>query len=218
MADIKGLLFDMDGLLLDTEVVGRQAFIKATGAYGLPESEAFAAFPRFIGGNSASARPMLRQLLPNVDSDLIDHEWGVAFEALLEEGVPVKATVHETLEGLVKRGLPMAVVTSTSGKKAQHHLTRAGLGQYFSVLVAGDEVANRKPHPEPYETGASKLGYETHECAAFEDSDLGTASAVAAGCITTQIPDIRVEGLPLPDLGQRQASTLRDAVEQLGLL
>ncbi|MEM1375324.1 MAG: HAD family phosphatase [Pseudomonadota bacterium] len=218
MAEIKGALFDMDGLLLDTETIAQQAFISATAPHGLTRTAATDAFPYFVGGNVQTARPRLKRLFPGADTDSIDHAWGRAFEALIAKGVPTKRTVVETLRALASRGLPMAVVTSSSRAHAEHNLAIAGIREFFEGLVSGTDVSNRKPNAEPYLRGAALLGLAPGACAAFEDSDPGITAAVAAGCVATQIPDIRPPGVAFPALGQRHATTLAEAVTALGLL
>ena len=111
----------------------------------------------------------------------------------------------------------MAVVTSTNRAPALAHLEHAGLLDYFELVVGGDEVSANKPDPAPYLQAAAALGVDPTQCAAFEDSDLGTQAAVSAGCLTTQIPDLRPP-VPLPALGQKVAANLVEAMQNLGLL
>jgi HAD superfamily hydrolase (TIGR01509 family) len=112
----------------------------------------------------------------------------------------------------------MAVVTSTGRARARRHLDEAGLLHHFHDVVGGDEVPANKPDPAPYLEAARRLKVDPSRAAAFEDSDQGTAAAIAAGCVTVQIPDLRPPGRPMPRIGQHVAGDLRAAFDLLGLL
>jgi beta-phosphoglucomutase-like phosphatase (HAD superfamily) len=120
--------------------------------------------------------------------------------------------VAEVLTDLAGQGARMAVVTSTLGDRARHHLEVAGLLGHVEFVLGGDEVRATKPDPAPYLQAAERLGVNPNHSAAFEDSDRGIAAAVAAGCHAVQIPDLRPVDKPLPDLGQMVARTLAEAV------
>ncbi|WP_252729797.1 HAD family hydrolase [Pacificibacter marinus] len=209
----QGYLFDMDGLLLDTERVGQQAFVMACADLDIDDSEARRFFLSLIGGslpgNTAKTKLWLQGRM-----DVL--EFVAAFNGhktdLMRENVPLRPYVGEVFERLAKAGAKMAVVTSTIGVAARHELEQAGLLKYLVAVVAGDEVTANKPDPAPYLQGAAALGLEPSDCAAFEDSDTGIRAAMAAGCRAVQIPDMRPENTPLPDLGQGVASDLKAAL------
>lgn len=208
----------MDGLLLDTERVGQDAFAEIMAQRGVSDSEARQAFLYFVGGNSETTHRRMAQLLPGHDPADVQADWIAAFETRIAGGVPLKPTVRETLQVLYESGFPMAVVTSSWRHHAEHNLGVTGLMPFFEGIVPGDEVTRSKPDPEPYQKGAALLGLAPAQCVAFEDSDPGITAAVAAGCVATQIPDLRPPDHPVPDLGQFHATTLREAVQARGLL
>ena len=212
------LFFDMDGTLLDTERVGSLAFIEITRGYGIAEAEAVAFYASLVGTSSASTRARMVELIDGVDIDAFIADWHVVVARNMSAGVPLKPTVSETLEILKDRGTRMLVVTSTGGARARGQLEDAGLLHHFEVVIGGDEVAANKPDPAPYLEAAGVLGVAPSRAVAFEDSDHGVASAVAAGCVTVQIPDIRPADVALPDLGQHVADDLAGAARMLGLL
>ncbi|MDV7144928.1 HAD family phosphatase [Tropicimonas sp. TH_r6] len=211
------LLFDMDGLLLDTETVARDSFVEVADAFGLAGAERF--FLELIGSSGAQTSARIgAALAPDADLSRFKADWSAGFEARIAAEVPVKPGVRDVLEALSARGYPMVVVTSTDGQKARRQLGRAGLWPHFRDLVGGNDVTAHKPDPAPYYLGAERAGVAATSCFAFEDSDKGVTAAVAAGCRVWQVPDLRPEGQDLPELGQHVAADLGTAMEAAGLL
>ncbi|KPA22617.1 Phosphorylated carbohydrates phosphatase [Shimia sp. SK013] len=215
----EGFLFDMDGLLLDTERLFLRAFLTMTTDLGIAAAKAEAFFVTLVGTSSAVTTSRLSAFLPEgVDIAEFDAEWRDLHLQNVAQGVPLKPHAREIVDAIKARGLPVAVVTSTRAQPARHHLEQAELWSLFDAVIAGDEVTANKPDPEPYLAGARRLGLAASSCIAFEDSDLGTTAAVRAGCHTFQIPDLRSADVPLPDLGQTIARDLGQAGEDIGLL
>lgn len=211
-------LFNMGGLLLDTERMFLSAFVTLTDDLMIARDEAEAFFGRLVGTSSQHTTAQLHRFLPkSTDVAVFDQRWRELHKENVANGVPVKPYAVDVLQTIRAKNLPMAVVTSTHGPAAQHHLEVAGLLQFFVTVCTGNEVAANKPDPEPYLEGARRLGVDPMHCVAFEDSDLGTTAAVRAGCFTVQIPDLRPPNTPLPDLGQLVAQDLGHAAVQIGL-
>lgn len=206
-------LFDMDGLLLDSERLALTSFLDTVEPLGVARGRAAPFFLTLVGTSSETTNEMLRGFLPQ---ELAPEEvialWRQNFDHALHAGVPVKAGVRAVLQELSGQGAVMAVVTSTLGARARAHLAQADLLQHFQVVIGGDEVRATKPDPAPYLQAAEVLGKDPRCCAAFEDSDRGIAAAVAAGCHAVQVPDLRPAGLALPDLGQMVAASLPEAI------
>ena len=211
------LLFDMDGLLLDSERVYRAVLTDMLVPYGHTPHDIEALFLTLVGVSGAPSRALLRPYVPD-DLEAFDTAWHAGVRAKLSADVPLRPTVRDSVTALARAGVRMAVVTSTHGATARRHLTQANLIGHFEFVVGGDEVTATKPDPAPYLQAAATLGLDPSHCAAFEDSDAGTTSAARAGCITTQIPDLRPTDRPLPDLGQHIAPNLWAALQHLGLL
>jgi len=211
-----GYLFDMDGLLLDTERLYVELGVGVTTRHGVARELAEPFFVSLVGSSSQHTNAQLQAFLPaQLTVAAFFDEWEALVERRMSGGVPLRPTVRVALDALSARGARMAVVTSTRGARARHHLELAGLDRYFETVLGGDEVSANKPHPAPYREAAARLGLPAHRCAAFEDSDRGIASAVAAGCRAVQVPDLRPADTPLPDLGQLTADTLAGAVEMV---
>lgn len=211
-------LFDMDGLLLDTERLFMVPFIALCQRENVPQNDAEAFYLSLIGSSEAGTRAKLTEFLPNhVDVARFDAEWRQRYEDMLVDTVPLRPFAMDILQAIKDLDAPMALVTSTNGASARAKLTKAGIIGFFDVIKAGDEVSANKPDPAPYREAAEALGVDPKNCVAFEDSDTGTRSAVAAGCNTYQIPDLRPAGKALPELGQIVMPDLRAALLDLGL-
>lgn len=206
-------LFDMDGLLLDSERVFLAQAFRLLEPTGRTRDDIHAFFLTMVGSGGAESIRRLTEYLGDVAAaEAFYTTWHEGVTEALEQGVALRPTVRRTLAALSKQGCRMAVVTSTHGHRARHHLTTADLLKYFEIVTGGDEVSANKPDPTPYLDTAAALGLDPRHCAAFEDSDRGITSAMAAGCRGVQIPDMRPADLPLPDLGQGVASDLWQAV------
>ena len=202
----------MDGLLLDSERVAMMAFRELAVEAGLCAAQADADFLGLIGSSATQTRHRLHDILPEgTDVSEFSARWSERFAQLTQSGVPLRPYVAEVITMLSHAGHAMAVVTSTQGGHARAQLAQVGLLEHFACVVGGDEVRANKPDPEPYLAGARRLGVEARDCVAFEDSDTGVRSAVAAGCRVVQVPDLRPSGLALPELGQSIARDLREA-------
>lgn len=219
MTALRGALFDMDGLLLDTERLAQKSFIEVTAPYRLAASQAEAIFLTMVGSSGAQSWKLLAPHLPEgADLDALDRAWSASFTRLAQQGIDLRPTAAEAVHALAAQGVPMAVVTSSKRAQAEDHLTQTGLRQYFAGIIGAGDVTRHKPAPDPYLAGAALLGLNPEDCAAFEDSDKGTRAALAAGCAVWQIPDLRPPDVPIADLGQSQAKTLLAAVRDAGFL
>ena len=214
----KALLFDMDGLLLDTESATRDSFSEITAEFGINKSTSDEFFLTLVGTSSAVTREMVSRFVPEADLAAFGKAWDVAMARRLADSVPLRPQVASVLDDLTRTGYRMAVVTSTAGDRARKHLEVAGIKGHFDRVLGGDEVSANKPDPAPYIEAAAHFGALASDCVAFEDSDRGILSAAAAGCRSVQIPDLRPENTPFPDVGQLISRDLREAVAELGLL
>lgn len=183
-------IFDMDGLLLDTERVCLTIFEQACHAVGVPFLKEV--YLSAIGRNAAGIEQALRAGYgPELDYPVLHTEWRKRYDAVVKhQAIPVKEGVIELLQWLKANRVPTAVATSTQKDVAQIKLRLSGLEQYFDSFTTGCEVTHGKPDPEIYLLAAQRLGAEPTQCLAFEDSNNGVRSAVSANMITYQIPDL----------------------------
>lgn len=219
MPNFAAFLFDMDGLLLDSERVYRDVAVSLICPMGYDLDTAEAHFLTLVGTSGAEGLQRMGAFAGSHDKAIVFRDaMHAGVQQALKAHVPLRPMVRETLSALAQRNARMAVVTSTHGAHARRHLAQADVLDHFEFVLGGDEVAANKPDPAPYLQAALLLGVDPQECAAFEDSDPGTTAAVRAGCVTTQIPDLRPVGLAFPDLGQRIAPDLWSALNGLGVL
>ena len=212
---IKAVIFDMDGLLLDSEQIYLRSFRQTLSAFNLPENDAL--YMRMLGVPMTAAMTILEDGLKGVDVPTFDASWTANTKALLSEGIALKPGVTELLRHL-SGTLPLGVATSTRKKTATAHLQQTGIKDRFTAIVCGDEVTCGKPAPDIYLRAAESLGVTPHHCAALEDSENGTRAAVAAGMVTVQVPDLKQPSDDLRRLGHQIAPDILSAARLLGLM
>ncbi len=213
--NFQAAIFDMDGLLLDTERVCIEIFEQACQAVGVPFLRDL--YLSVIGRNAAGIEATLRAGYgPDLDYMQLHNEWRTRYNAVVKhQAIPVKQGVIELLEWLKAEHIPTAVATSTQRDVASIKLRLSGLDRYFDAVATGCEVSQGKPHPEIYLLAASRLDVAPAQCLAFEDSNNGVRSAVAAKMIAYQIPDLVMPSDDVVALGHRIRPTLSDVLEEL---
>ncbi len=214
--DVAGVVFDMDGLLLDTEQLYFAAFKRTLTTLGLPQDDDL--FRSLVGTNSTLGNQLLTAgLAGRVSLEDFNAVWDPDIAIELQKGVPVKPGVRPMAEALTAAGIPYIVATSTRTEKAQAHLAKAGIGDLFEQVIGGDQVARSKPAPDIFLKAADALGVCPALCAAFEDSENGVRAAHAAGMITVQVPDVVPPSPTLMALGHHIAPSLLDGARHIGL-
>ena len=188
MQKFRAVIFDMDGLLLDSEKLALEAFRATCSKFNL--GDLTHVFLRCIGTNTELGNSILKQGLQGVmDHEQFGLEWYDAFTRLtLGKPFPLKEGVENLLAHF--QSVPMAVATSTKTDRAKVKLSDSGILQYFDMIIGGDQVSSSKPDPEIYRKAASELSVEPSVCLALEDSPNGVKSAVAAGMTVIQVPDL----------------------------
>lgn len=186
----KAVIFDMDGLLLETEKIALKAFQDSTAEVGLKLD--LATYYRCIGTTHARTKEILLEGYgPNFPYEQIAVIWNKKFTHQVENfPIPLKEGVLELMQYLVRSAIPRVVVTSTRSGTAVKMLGNAGILDYFAFVIGGDQIVLGKPHPEIYLKACERLEVEPSECLALEDSENGVRSALAAGLTVIQIPDL----------------------------
>lgn len=209
------VLFDMDGVLIDSERIAQDVTREASLHLGL-------ALParvvmRMIGlGRDALQRMLAVELGGDFPFERFQSEWETRYQERIAMGVPIKPGVTEALAALAALGLPCAVATSTSTRFAHYKLEQAGLLAHFAVVIGRDAVPHGKPAPDLYLHAAKQLGVPAHLCWAFEDSLPGLTAAVASGARTHWVPDLaEIAAHELPE-GVETVASLHELCRWVG--
>ena len=210
MKNFSAVIFDMDGLILDTERLAFEAFQTTSSRFGLDDLSEL--FKQCIGTNDELGKSILKDGLDGVaDYKEFGLAWMREYKRItLERPIPLKHGVEELLPYIESIEVPMAVATSTQALRAKEKLEDAGLLDYFKFIIGGDQVERGKPHPEIYLKAASALASAPSKCLALEDSANGVKAAVAAGMTVVQIPDLVPPSDELLLLGHIVLSSLAD--------
>jgi len=183
------VIFDMDGLLFDTETLYSQAILTAAAEVGCAMSHDV--FLQLVGrSREINHRFLLDHYGADYPLEALLGAWGQHFRALTEAGLPLKAGATELLDLLDEMRLPRAIATSNSPAVVQRHLAALDLTERFHGVVAHGDYANGKPAPDPFLAAAERLGVAPALCLALEDSHNGVRSAAAAGMMTVMVPDL----------------------------
>ena len=183
------VLFDMDGLLLDTERLIRDAMIAVMADFGFAMSRAD--YAELIGRPEPANRAIIQgRFGTELDYDVMRAEVRQRIRSEWGPIRPLKPGAADLLAQVNAAGIPAAVVTSSEQALARAHLGQVGLLAGFATIVGCDDVANGKPHPEPYRTAAARLGIAPGAALALEDSYNGIIAAHMAGVPVIMVPDL----------------------------
>ena len=189
LAPFAAVVFDMDGTLLDTELVFKEVVWDVSRSLGFTMTDAI--HLGMVGTSYEASRALLVESYGvSFPTAQFDSECARLMTARMQQAVPVKAGVRELLKELAERRIPRAVATSSRTKSATVNLGLAGIIGQFDAVITRDDVVNPKPHPEPYLLAAQKLRTPPADCLAIEDSHAGVRSAHAAGLQTLMVPDL----------------------------
>ena len=215
MAGFRYVIFDMDGLILDSERMYTVAWRDVAKKWGIPLTETM--IRETIGMNITSSRAyFLEKFGPDFPYDPFHDEVRERTYALIEEeNVPLKPYAEEALRTLRDAGFTLALATGTREFVSRKYLDYHGLMPYFTRSCFGEEVKRGKPAPDAFLQTAEKLGADPIDCAVLEDSTNGILAAKAAGMTALWVPDL-VGPEERPDIAARADGifeSLRQAVE-----
>lgn len=199
---IQGVLFDMDGVLLNTERLGRSIYLQACAETGYPRMDE-QRYERLLGRpREEDCRLMLEMMGPDFPFDRVYDLYRARLVALVLSDVDAtKPGLHACMQGLKQRGMRIALATSTARDVVEQYIAHIpAMQQVFDAVVCGTEAGRGKPAPDIYLEAARRLGLPPQQCAGVEDSIAGLQSLSAAGCVRVMIPDLlpcdrRVAGL-----------------------
>lgn len=187
---VQGVIFDMDGLMFDTEPVWGACWAPVCAKYGIEVPEAMVAGVRGCAGETMHAA--LRKYLGNdapVEQIWVD-EKAMVHEIVANEGVPKKEGLDELLEYLHDCAIPLAVASSSTQEAIRNNLRNGGIDKYFDVLLSGESLGKGKPDPLIFLETAKMLGTEPARTIVLEDSFNGVEAGSRGGFITVMVPDL----------------------------
>lgn len=201
------VLFDMDGLMFDSERLILRAWQRAMADFGYQASEEV--FLASVGTTVESTNQLLRAAygpdfpLEATNGRTDEYLW----LEVDQHGPPLKPGLMALLDYLEAQGIPKAVASSSQRVTIDRLLAAAGLTQRFAATAAGDEVMHGKPAPDIFLLAASRLGVKPAQCLVLEDSEPGARAAHAAGMAVIIVPDLKA---PSDEVAQLAAAVLHD--------
>lgn len=186
----KAVVFDMDGVLFDTETLCKRSWIQIARKYNITDMESV--FMQCVGTNANDTRALILkhygQDFPYDDFCKETSRW--FWEWIEQKGMPIKTGVRELLAYLKESGFQIGLASSSRKTSILHHLENAGIEAYFSVIVSGDMVEHSKPCPDIYLMACRQMQISPKGAYAIEDSPNGIRSAHAAGMLPIMVPDL----------------------------
>lgn len=189
---ITSVIFDMDGLLFDTELIYFECYKKAAQEDG--KTFPFELFESCVGISREEASRFMRQHFgPQADIARINSRtMEIVEEYLAADGeINFRPGAKQAVEYFYNRGLKIGLASSNISKWARHFLTKKDIIKYFSAITTTDDVEHPKPDPEVYLKTAQKLQADVSQCLVFEDSVAGATAAISAGMRTCVVPQIK---------------------------
>jgi HAD superfamily hydrolase (TIGR01509 family) len=190
LSNVRAWIFDMDGLLVDSERLARAALIQTAGSFEVaPDPEIFT---RMIGLPEDASVDLLRfRYGLDFPAEKYIREAARACEVMVASGhLKLKRGAKELLEFLERSGIPKALATSSSRQKAMRTLAAVQMVRRFDVIVTRTDVLRGKPYPDLFLRAARELGWPGDQCIALEDSYNGVRAARAAGIRVIMVPDL----------------------------
>lgn len=206
----KTIIFDMDGVIFDTENVILQCWKVVAEKYSLPNIET--TFYKVIGTNVDETK---RILLETYGDDFPYEGFRAEyrerfFEKMAKKGIPIKKGVRELLSFLKINGYQIGLASSTRREVVEDELSQAGIREFFQVVICGDMVARSKPEPDIYLKACEEMQVSPSDAYAIEDSQNGIRSAHAAGMTVLHVPDLVP---PDEETGQLAELVFKDLIE-----
>jgi HAD superfamily hydrolase (TIGR01509 family) len=212
---IKGIIFDMDGLMFDTErlVIKAWDFAGKQMGYSITKDIVI----KTLGLNTENTRRVFIEHLGNNFDFYVFRKIRVDYmtDYIDKNGIPIKTGLIELLDFLKSNHYKMTVATSTEKEKTEYYFKKANISYYFDDIVCGDMIERGKPEPDIYLKASKIIGVAPNECLALEDSPIGILSAYRAGMKPVMIPDLVKPNEETNKILYAKLPTLFDVIELL---
>lgn len=209
----KGAIFDMDGLLFDTEKYYRDGWEQVAGEFGVTHNPEF---PKAVCGTSKESMfEVIRAYYPSVDAEEFVRRCLEVVEARMRVSIDEKPGLHEILSFFRENGVRMAIGSSSARHAIENNLRMTGITEYFGVIVSGQEIQRGKPDPEIFLRAAKGLGLAPEDCYVFEDAINGIRAGAAAGCAAVMIPDMTEPTEEVYRIGAGVYGSLNEAADAI---
>lgn len=187
---IKGIIFDMDGLMIDSERITFECFQEVLKDYNLTMTKDF--YIKLLGKTVDSCYELFNNTYGDIDAPKIFKDCHILLDYRFEvEGIPLKDGLIELLDFLKSNNYKTIVATSSYRNRVNKILLRANINNFFDDSICGDEVINGKPNPEVFLKALDKLNLKADEVLILEDSEAGIQAAFNAGIKVICVPDMK---------------------------
>ncbi len=207
----QAVVFDKDGLLIDSEKVSHRAWQLAMTQLDLTMTQEI--YLSLLGRSGADVEVTLTTVYGASHSGAEIRAVHDAHFRHIEttEGIPVKPGALELLTSLRNHNIPMAVATSSEAPHAIDQMNACSILDFFGAVVTGNEIQNGKPNPDIYQEAAKRLDQPASLCLALEDSDPGVLAASRAGMRVIHVPDMATPAVEIESLAWQTCPSLLDA-------
>ncbi|MGG7142852.1 HAD family hydrolase [Clostridium nigeriense] len=211
MEKVKLVIFDMDGLIFDTEKLSYASWAEAAKNFNFDFE--LKLFHKMLGTNHESIRNLLiSELGDKIDVDEYIKEKRRINLAMLENGAEKKPGLDDLLKYLEEKNIKKAVATSSNREVALNLLEKASILHYFNYVLCGDEVKKSKPDPEVFLNVAKKLDVNPRNCIVLEDSEAGTIAASRGRMKAIIIPDLKEPDKEIEELAYKRLNNLKEVI------
>ena len=190
---IKALLFDMDGLIFDTEVMHKKCWQYAAEEQGLTIDEQF--YQSFIGVQTKACEDkLINYFTDNFDLARYQTVRDKLLSACQQQGPEFKDGFQSLFLCLKNHNLSCALVTSSSRAEVEHYFHNTSYLKQFDAIITAEDVENGKPNPDCYLLASQQLAVAPRHCLVLEDSNNGMRAGLDAGCLAAMVPDLLLPG------------------------
>lgn len=186
---VQAVIFDMDGVIVDTELIQSQAFERILGEYGIVPKRNEHGTVHISGATTPETWEYLKKVHGfEANTEELTRKKRDAVIEVMRNGFSPSPGVLELLQDLQKHAVPLAIATSAQPERANLVINKLGINQYFNVVVTAQDVRRSKPEPDVYLAAAEQLGVTPKHCVVIEDAEVGVAAGKAAGMKVIAVP------------------------------